>query len=115
MCKNLGVPKISKALQNTETLRKIAAHIAETGKLLTATADGMTECGFSEMMVENYKSLTLGIKNLDAFDAAVRNAFTDTREGRSDFRAGEVIETYKSRANGNGKPRRSRPKKTASE
>jgi hypothetical protein len=89
------MPKQSIAPQSPETLAKIADQISETAAMFRAVADQMPTIGIERMEVASYKSLVLGMGNLDAFASAVRDAFRNAKENRGDFRAGEVIETYK--------------------
>ena len=88
------MPKESTAPQSAETLRNIAVQISDTAAMLRSVADGLEPVKIDTLIVKNYSNLTLGMKSLDSFASAVKEAYRDAREARGDFRAGEVTKDY---------------------
>jgi hypothetical protein len=81
------MPRVYHVAQEPGSLRAVAGQIEDLARQLQSIVEMMEAAGFAQLNFRNYDQMRRGLKYLDNFIAAGRNALREAREQRGDFRA----------------------------
>lgn len=81
------MPRRTETPQNSDSLRKIADRLDRCSSEVRAVAEMLASQQIETLVVGNYPSLVLGLKNAELFARGARLALMDEIEKRGGFRA----------------------------